>query len=361
MHKSELKKLIPSYLEEIKLYQLGKTIPNSDAIRLNRNENLFISREIQNKMLQDILLNFDPRRYGGVYNSHIIDALANHYHISNDQVYCGNGSDELIYLLCKMLLPKQKQALLLEPTFGTYQDAIHAANGTIKKIRLTKNFQINPKSVESSIRSNSVLFFIDSPNNPSGRQFSKEEIQHAVETFPGYVILDEAYAAFAPRNMLKLLENYENLIIIRTFSKDFGFAGLRLGYAFASPTLIQSLKKFWQPYNVTTITQEAAIAILKNAQKYGQINQKVIDARNKWFNELSKIPGVTPYPSDANFILFRVEKPAFSVFDALLEKKIIVRDRSQYPLCKNCLRVTIGPEDIRKTFMAALKEIMKNS
>ncbi|MHA1712947.1 MAG: histidinol-phosphate transaminase [Candidatus Ranarchaeia archaeon] len=356
----DISKIIPEYLRKIRPYHLGKSVYGADVIRLNRNENLFITLQQQQRVITDAISGFDPRRYGGVYNERIVTAIAKHYNVGSSQVYCGNGSDEIIYLLCKLLLPPRKRAILIQPTFGTYNDAVLAGDGIPEHALLTEDFQLDIDAIKKLVRRDTVLMFLDSPNNPSGNQFPIEDVIDIIDGFHGLVVVDEAYASFSSCSYLGLINEYNNVMILRTFSKDFGFAGLRLGYAFGSPVLISALKTFWQPYNVTTITQEAAVNILKHAEKYKEINTRVIEERKNWIRELDEIPGIRTFPSEANFILFRVDKDPKKVFEALLNKKIIVRDRSDYPRCENCLRVTVAPPRVRRLFISALREVMED-
>ena len=205
---------------------------------------------------------------------------------------------------------------------------------------------------------NSRLLFLCSPNNPTSNSFKREDILTTVQNFSGIVVLDEAYIDFSGEiSLVSELKNYSNLVILQTFSKAWGLAGIRLGMAFASPEIISLLNKIKYPYNVNSLTQQKAIEMTDNEFTKNDWVNEILKGREYLMNEMNKIPAVRKvYPSDANFLLVRVNDTR-NVFNYLTENKVIVRDRSKMNLCDGCLRFTIGNREENRRLIKVLKEM----
>lgn len=280
--------------------------------------------------------------------------------IASENIFLGNGSDEPIDLLIRAFCePGTDNIVTIDPTYGMYQVAAEINDVEIRKVSLTEEFQLDAKEVLNVANENTKLIFLCSPNNPSGNNLEKELMLEVVQNFKGIVIIDEAYIDFAPgKSLLPELEKYQNLVILQTFSKAWGMAGIRLGMAFASPEIITVLNKIKYPYNLNILTQKKAIKLLKQKEQIGKWVKLLIAERNKMARLLGTFPFVVKiYPSDANFLLVKMHD-APGIYDYLVEKGIIVRNRSKIHLCENSLRITIGSSDENEILLKALNELI---
>ncbi len=284
-----------------------------------------------------------------------ISALKN---ISAGKIFLGNGSDEPIDLLIRAFCePAVDNVVTIDPTYGMYQVAADINNIEVKKVSLTPGFELDPVKLLEAIDTKTKLVFICSPNNPSGNCLNRGAMIEIIQKFDGIVALDEAYIDFAPgKSFLPELDKFDNLVILQTFSKAWGMAGIRLGMAFASAEIIQVLNKIKYPYNLNILTQKKALELLENKDQVDIWVKKLIDERGKMVKYLSKLNFVKQiYPSDANFLLVSVTN-AKGIYNYLTGSGIIVRDRSKVRLCENCLRITIGTMEEDNLLLQALKD-----
>ncbi len=284
-----------------------------------------------------------------------ISALKN---IPANKIFLGNGSDEPIDLLIRAFCePGTDNIVTINPTYGMYQVAADTNDIEVIKVSLSADFELDSSQILQSANKKTKLIFLCSPNNPSGNSLNKEAMLKIIVNFEGLVIVDEAYIDFAPgKTLLPEIEKYPNLVILQTFSKAWGMAGIRLGMAFASKEIISILNKIKYPYNLNILTQQKAIELLENKEQVDIWVKKLIDERNKMAKYLAKFHFVTKiYPSDANFLLVEMTN-ARGIYNYLVENGIIVRDRSKIHLCDNCLRITIGTMEEDNVLLEALKD-----
>ena len=263
-----------------------------------------------------------------------------------ENIFLGNGSDEAIDLMFRIFCtPGKDNAVAIVPSYGMYAVAADINDVPVRGIPLGPDFSLPVSQLLAAADANTKLLFLCSPNNPSGNAFPTEELLSLVEQFPGVVVLDEAYADFSSRGSLrsKVLE-YPNLVVLQTFSKAYGMAGLRLGMAFADAYVIELMNRVKYPYNISQATQELAMKALEEPRDF--IIRQLIAQRKRLTEALPDFSCVLKvWPSDANFLLARVED-ADGLYDHLLKDGIIVRNRSRVPGCAGCLRLTIGtPEE----------------
>ncbi len=280
--------------------------------------------------------------------------------IPADQIFLGNGSDEPIDLLIRAFCePGKENIVTFDPTYGMYKVAASVNNVEVKKVSLTKNYQIEVKKLINTVNENTKLLFLCSPNNPTGNLLDKGAVIEMVKKFNGIVVLDEAYIDFAPgKSLLSELKNYENLVILQTFSKAWGMAGIRLGMAFAAPEIISVLSKIKYPYNLNILTQEKALELTENKERIEKWIKLIIAEREKMAELLKGFPFVVQvFPSDANFLLVKMHD-ARGVYQYLVEKGIVVRDRSKVHLCEESLRVTIGTSAENEQLLKALNDLI---
>lgn len=276
--------------------------------------------------------------------------------VSSESIFLGNGSDEPIDLLIRAFCePGKHNIIQIEPTYGMYQVAAGINNVEVKKVLLNKDYSLDADQLLSAIDENTRIIFLCSPNNPTGNALDSGEMAKVLKGFDGPVVVDEAYIDFAPGlSLLPRLSEFGNLIVLQTFSKAWGMAGLRLGMAFADPEIISVLNKIKYPYNLNILTQEKALEMLDNAIEVQNWVKTLIEERQKLAASLMQIPYVEKvWPSDANFLLVKM-KHARKVYEFLVDKGIIVRDRSKVMLCEDTLRITVGSSDENGLLVEAL-------
>jgi len=266
--------------------------------------------------------------------------------VEKSMIFLGNGSDEPIDLLFRAFCrPGVDNAIILPPTYGMYQVAADINDVPTRKVNLTEDFQIDVEKVLAAIDKNTKLLFICSPNNPSGNALNGKAIRKLIESFEGIVVVDEAYIDFAPATTLvPELASYPNLVVLQTFSKAWGLAGLRVGMAFASEEIVRVLNKIKYPYNINGLAQSVALEGLKGLLQKEKMVEEILTERERLKEELLKIPAVVKvYPSDANFLLVKMTD-ANAAYSYLVERKVITRNRSNVIMCESCLRITVGTE-----------------
>ena len=318
------------------------------SIFLDANENAFGSP------LPD---NFN--RYPDPLQLEVKEKLSNIKGVPPQNIFLGNGSDEAIDLLYRIFCePGRDNVIILPPTYGMYEVCAEMNNVKVKKVNLTKDYQLDLEAIESAIDPFTKLIFICSPNNPTGNSINRADIEIILNNFDGIVVIDEAYINYAKqKTFITELTEYPNLVVMQTLSKAWGLAGLRLGMAFASKTIIELMNKVKYPYNINTATQLLVLEALNNIEWVNDHIATTVIEREKLKNELSSLSFTQEvYPSDANFILAKM-KDARKIYDQLCDKGIIVRDRSKVVLCDDSLRITIGTPEENNQLIQELKNI----
>lgn len=297
-------------------------------------------------------------RYPDPHQQKVKEAISKIKGIPTEHIFLGNGSDECIDLLFRSFCnPGKDNVIICPPTYGMYEVSANINDVEVRKALLTDDFQLDLIHLENLIDDKTKIVWICSPNNPTGNSLNRNDIEMLLNNFNGLVVIDEAYINFSKqKSFISELTEYPNLVVMQTFSKAWGLAALRLGMALASTEIINVLNKVKPPYNINQATQELA---LKALEEVGQVNDMIhhlVDMRNALSEVFEKIPTVEKvYPSDANFILVKI-KDARKVYEFLLTKAIVVRDRSNVKLCDDCLRITIGTEEENTALVDALGE-----
>lgn len=284
--------------------------------------------------------------------------IASQKGISPAQIFTGNGSDEAIDLIIRIFCePGKDEVLSFSPTYGMYQVCAAINNVKYTAVPLGQGFIPDAGKLLRTAGPDSRVVFICSPNNPTSNSFPRESIVQILDHFPGLVVIDEAYIDFSGNpGFLNVLERYPRLVILQTLSKAWGLAGIRLGMAFAHEEIVSWMNRVKYPYNVNILTQQMALTMLSDREKKEKWIREIIAGREFLLNELPAFPMVEKiFPSDANFLLVRFTD-ARKVFHFLMDKGIIVRDRSSIPSCEGCLRITVGSPGENKTLLLALKE-----
>lgn len=275
--------------------------------------------------------------------------------IGEDRIFIGNGSDEAIDIIYRIFCrPGMDNAVSISPTYGMYSVAA-AINGTeFRKVALMQDFSLDETALLAATDENTKIIFICSPNNPTGNSFTKEQLTGIAGTFNGIVVVDEAYIDFSVHDsLIGDLDRYPNLVILQTFSKAWGMAGLRVGMAFASPYIIRLMSNVKYPYNINSLTQEIVIGRLGQGRPDTAVT---VRERERISGAISAYPGIIyVYPSDANFILVKCSD-AEGLYTELIRNRIIVRDRSRVPGCEGCLRISVGTPEENTRLICAVDE-----
>lgn len=280
-------------------------------------------------------------------------------HVAPGCIFLGNGSDEAIDLVYRVFCePRTDNVVAIDPTYGMYQVCAEINDIEYRKVLLDEQFQFTADSLLAASDAHTKLIFLCSPNNPTGNILKRAEIERLLRKFEGLVVLDEAYIDFAEKaTMLEELGRHPNLVILQTFSKAWGCAGIRLGMAFASPEIINAFNKIKYPYNVNQLTQKQAVEMLRRRYEKERWVEMLKEERKRLGGELAKLPcTLRMFHSDANFFLVRMTDAA-AIYRYLAGEGIIVRNRSSVALCGNCLRVTVGTRMEDNALVEALKKL----
>jgi histidinol dehydrogenase len=302
----------------------------------------------------------DFSRYPDPHQRAIKADLARLKGVSPDQIFLGNGSDEAIDLLVRLTCtPGRDSIVVCPPTYGMYEVAANLNDVRVERLPLTPEFQLPTGAAETLAASSAKLVFLCSPNNPTGNLLAQEALETILRSFKGLVVVDEAYADFADApSWTTRLNEFPRLVVLQTFSKAWGLAGLRLGVAYAAPALVAYLNKIKPPYNISAATQQHALAALAAAPKLPELRAALLHGRSWLAGQLPGLPIVAHvFPSDANFLLVRFNADATQVYDQLRARGIVVRNRTTQPGCAGCLRLTVGTSEENQRLMQALVEI----
>lgn len=317
------------------------------GIFLDANENPYGSATTENY-----------NRYPDPYQAEIKQKLIALKNVDSERIFLGNGSDEPIDLLTRATCtPGQDHVIIMPPTYGMYEVSASIHDVKIDKVSLTADFQIDAESVIRAIKPLTKIIWICSPNNPTGNVMQHDAIQTILENFSGLVVVDEAYVDFTDTpTWIQHLDKYPNLVVLQTFSKAWGLAGIRVGMCFASAEIVKILNKIKPPYNISLPAQKALLEGLDSVDKKDKMVAEILKERSSLCNMLQDLSLVIKiYPSDANFLLVQFED-AKAIMDYLIHETIIVRDRSRVHLCEGCLRITVGTKEENEVLIETLKK-----
>lgn len=296
-------------------------------------------------------------RYPDPHHRRLRKRISELKNVPPESIFLGNGSDEAIDLLIRATCdPAVHNVLAIDPTYGMYAVAAAVNNVKYTRVLLNEDFSLNREKLLQAVTPETRLLFLCSPNNPTANSFNSGDIDYVIRNFSGLVVLDEAYIDFSRHpGFLERLQNYENLVILQTFSKAWGLAGVRLGMAFAHPDIISILYKIKYPYNINVLTQELVLNFLSNPSAKDRWVKMILKERSRLEQALAVLPCIKHvHPSDANFLLVKVDEPE-KIYDWLCTRSVIVRNRSSVSLCSGCLRITVGTPDENNKLLEALK------
>ena len=338
-----VEQFIRPYIRELVPYSTARDeYSGNGSVFLDANENPFQS---------------GVNRYPDPHQKALKYAVSRLKDVAPDRIFLGNGSDEAIDLLVRVTTSDRGGVTIMPPTYGMYKVATLNNGVPLREAPLRADFSLDIEAIKRANEEGSQLLFLCSPNNPTGNQYSLDEIETVLRSFKGIVVVDEAYIDFAqgPSATL-LLPRYDRLVVLQTFSKAWGMAGARMGIAFAAPQLIVAMNKLKLPYNISELNQAYVLRRLERADETRRDVEALTTERSRLMTELAALPVVQcVYESEGNFLLVRVNN-AKAVFCRLQERGVIVRDRSKELHCEECLRITIGTKEENDRLITALQE-----
>lgn len=343
MRSIDIRKLVRPNIRNLRAYS-AKEIPCK--VKLDANESPYA---LDSEKVIKAAGTLKTNRYPDPEAKELREVVARRFGVRPENILQGNGSDELIsYLITTFGGP----VLFPVPTFSMYGIISRALGEKALPVALDREFDIDiQKTLKTMKRERPKLVFLSSPNNPTGNCFSSEKILRIIDSSKGIVVVDEAYQPFSSKKgFLPLMKDYRNLVVMRTLSK-IGLAALRLGFLIADPEIIGEVNKVRLPFNVNSLSQQIAIVALRNAKGLDSTIRRIASERERLLKEMEKIRGVTPFPSEANFILFRVKEPD-GLYHALLKRGVLVRNLNDS--VRGCLRVTVGTPGENTAFLRAL-------
>ncbi len=357
-------------LEAIDCYSAGATpeglakqigVDQSKIVKLNFNENLFVDRQKQTALMKELAEEIDLRMYPEDEEPKLREKLTGYIGAPADYLVIGNAGDELLDRMVRLFIEKGDAAVSFTPSFAIPRLCVKRQEGEYITVPLKEDFQLDVEGMLAKFSDKTRLLYLCSPNNPTANQMKPEDIEKLVKAFPGVVILDEAYGEFADYSFVPRIREFPNMIILRTFSKAFGLAMLRLGYAVANPELAKVVReKAPLPYPVSGFTIRMGIKMLDNIEIERKAVAALVAERGNLIKQLNQIEGVQAFPSQADFVLINTEAPADEVYQKLLGKGIMLKKWGKLLQYDNCFRVTVGLPEMNAKLIEALKEIQSD-
>jgi histidinol-phosphate aminotransferase len=368
--KAECKKWLQekiAKIEALESYAPEKTIENvarqyglspADVVKLNFNENLYMPRARLVALLKEVAEECDIRLYPQEEEEKLREAIVKYLRLQHGCVAVGNSSDEVLDRITRLFLERGDKAVTFAPTFSVFGYCVKYQGAEYVAVPLRKGFTLDVKAMRAAFTPDAKLLYLCSPNNPTGNQFGQAEVEALIEEFAGIVMVDEAYGEYADYSVVPLIDKYENLVVLRTFSKAFGLAGLRLGYAVANPMLANAVNKIPAPYAINTVTLTMGRKLLENVGVVREAVAALKAERGKLINELNEIRGVEAFDSRANFVLFNTSKPYEDVYVNLLKRGVIIKKLGKLLEYENCLRATVGLPEMNAKLLNGLREYL---
>lgn len=342
--------LIRSDLRNFKPYESARSL-YPKGMFFDANENGFGS-------MVNISLDEELNRYPDPYSTELRGALAKFLDVCVENIFVGNGADEAIDLLIRLFVERDEEILLMEPTYGMYRVAANVAGVKVGTFALSANFTLDVDAFLARITPETKMIFCCSPNNPTGTLLKLEDVEKICKNFRGIVVLDEAYIEFASQlSFVGRMKNFENIVVLRTFSKAWGLAGIRVGYAVGNAGIIEYLNKIKPPYNLNRVSAKIALKALSRSSKMFECREKILKERARLARDLGGL-GFEVYSSEANFLLVRYPGLSATAKRLADEFSIIIRDFGSQPLLKDCARISVGAPRENDALLTALKKIL---
>ena len=330
----------------------------SNVIKLDSNENYAVDVSFFQDLMSQIKDKVDVREYplGGI--ERLVASLADYVKMPKEMISVGNGSDQIIDLVLGNLASKETRILTSEPTFGFFEERCKLYEIPTIKIQFGEEMNLQLKDFLANSKKADILY-LDSPNNPTGFQFPRKQLEQLVKSFNGLVIIDEAYVEFADYSIVDMAKKMNNLIVLRTLSKSFGLAGLRLGYFVADKKIVDAFSRVIQyPYPLNTIAIEAGILALKKSRYFTDVISLVKKERLRIIEKLREMKVFTVFDSNANFVLFSASGASKRIHKALIEQGIVIKNLGNIGKYEGCLRVTVGTQEMNSRFLTAIRDLL---
>ena len=354
-------------IEALESYSPEKTIENAakqyglspaDIVKLNFNENLYMPRAKLVALLKEVADECDLRLYPQEEEEKLREAITEYLTLQQGCVAVGNSSDEVMDRITRLFLERGDKAVTFVPTFSVFRYCVKYQGANYVAVPLQRGFKLDVEAMREAFTPETKLLYLCSPNNPTGNQFGMDEVEFLIEEFPGIVMVDEAYGEYADYSVVPLISKYENLVVLRTFSKAFGLAGLRLGYAVANPLLAKAINKIPAPYAINIVTLTMGRKLLENVGVMREAVAALKAERGKLINALNEIRGVEAFDSQANFALFNASKPFEDVYVNMLKRGLVIKKLGKLLEYENCLRTTVGLPDMNAKLVNALRDYL---
>ncbi len=333
-------------------------LKESDIVKLNYNENLFLPRSKVVELLKEVAEECDLRIYPQEEEVKLKEEIGDYLQVPVGCIAVGNSSDEVMERVIRLFLQKGERAVTFSPTFSIFKCCAEYYDVESLSIPLQSDFSIDIDRMKAAFTPPSRLLYLCSPNNPTANQLKRREVENLIDDFPGIVMVDEAYAEYADYSIVPLINKYENLVVLRTFSKAFGLAGLRLGYAVANETLAKAMDKGPAPYIVNVVSLSMGRKLLENV---GIVRESIFALkaeRTRLINKLNEIKGIQAFDSKTNFVLFNTVRAHSEVYQSVFQKGLVVKKLGKILGYSNCLRTTVAPSEMNAKLLTALSEYM---
>ncbi|HCX64356.1 MAG TPA: histidinol-phosphate transaminase [Eubacteriaceae bacterium] len=352
--------MIKPHLKDFQNYAIADN--DYDTV-INANEspyNCFDNPELKEKLYQ-ALETYKSNVYPDGASTALRQSASNFFEVEPDELICGNGSDEVIAMIYSCFISKGDSVVATYPSFDMYTIGAKIAGANFYPVPDTdaRTVDIN-KVINVALETDAKLIFLCTPNNPTGYMIPEKEIKKVIDKTNAIVVIDEAYIEFSDRTSIPFIREYEQVIVLRTMSKAFGFAGLRVGFAAASKKMIEYLNKVKQPYNLNSLSQLLAKTTLDNRHLVLPLVDEIKNRRDLLLEELKAIEGLTVYDSEANFILIKTEQ-AKALYDAFIEEGILVKYYGQKPGLQNCIRLTVTTEEINNRLIEIIERVIHHA
>jgi len=347
-----------SYRPELTNEEIARKygLVTSDLVKLNYNENLFLPRDIQVALLKEVAKECDLRIYPQDQEDKLKEKIGEYLNVPVRCIAVGNSSDEVMERVIRMFVERGNKAVTFTPTFSVFKCCVNFAGAEFVGVSLRDDFSLDVAEMEAAFTADARLLYLCSPNNPTASQLKRREIEALTEAFPGIVLVDEAYAEYADYSVVPLIDKYENLVVLRTFSKAFGLAGLRLGYAVANQRLTSAINKLPAPYAISVLSLTMGKKLLENMTIVKEYVEALKTERRRLINALNRLNGVEAFDSKTNFVTFNVSKPYEDVYLSCLKRGLIIKKLGKLLKYPNCLRTTVGLPEMNLKLLKTLKQ-----
>lgn len=350
------------FAKELEAYsKLGgykKPEKHSGALKLDSNENYAVPQEFLEAMINKVKENIDVREYPLGGTEKLVQEISRYVGMPKEMIGVGNGSDQIIDLFLSNFASKNTKILTSDPTFGFFEERCKLYSIPTIKIPFDKNMALSLDKFLSSSKKADILY-LDTPNNPTGFQFQKRDLERLVREFRGLVIIDEAYVEFSDYSIVEMTKKASNLVVLRTLSKSFGLAGLRIGYFVANSKTVDTYTRVIQyPYPLNTLAIEVGIMALKQSKYFMDIADLVKKERSRIISNLQQMKIFDVFDSKANFVLFAAGGSGQRIYKALIEQGISIKNLGRIGKHEGCLRVTVGSEDMNSGFLTAIRDLL---